>query len=190
MKNEIILFVLINLIGNLSFSQDCETIDTTIDKQYLYKSSKDGFSIPVNKTWSIAMEDRKAIVAILTEKNQLGSIGIIKNKNGYKIPSAHNITSDMIDKLFKKAAINIESKTITKTYVRNIKALQVSFNYIVRNIDSTINMTGISFLIVKDFNTYVFMFLSPPLLKNCLFPFYKNIMKNAYFEPEWFGKNN
>lgn len=184
------VLIIILIIGKTAYSQDCGQINTIVNSDYSYSNDKEGLALPFNDEWSIILENKQAIIVALAEKNQLGFASIVKNRNGYKIASAYDISEKMVDDLFLKAAVEIDDKVVTKTYVRNIKALQVEFDYNVRNINEIVKVKGLAYLIVKDYYTYIFMFNCQPTMKKCFFPFYKEIMKNAWFEPEWFGKNN
>jgi hypothetical protein len=189
MKHLKVLIILL-IIAKSAYSQDCSQLNTRVNNDYSYSNDTEGLALPFNDEWSIILENKQAIIVALAEKNQLGFASIVKSRNGYKIDSAYDISDKMVDDLFLKAAVDIEYKVVTKTYVRNIKALQVEFDYDVRNINEIVKVKGLAYFIVKDYDTYIFMFNCQPTMRKCFFPFYKEIMKNAWFEPEWFGKNN
>ena len=170
--------------------QNCSKIKVNIDSDYSYSNDNDGLTLPFNSDWSIILEDKQAIIVALTEKNQLGFASIIKIRHATKLASAHDLTDLMIDNLFTKAAVKIKSKSLTKTYVRNIKALQIEFDYDIMNLGDVIPMKGLAFMIEKEFYSYMFMFNCQPSMKTCFFPLFNNVMKNSTFEPDWFGKNN
>lgn len=185
-----ILIILLLTTSFYVFSQDCSKIKVNVDSDYSYYNENEGISLPFNSDWSIIIEDKQAIIVALTEKSQSGFASIIKIQHATKLESAHELSDLMIDNFFIKAAVKIKSKTLTKTYIRNIKALQIEFDYDVNNLDETIPMKGLAFMIEKGYFTYMFMFNCQPHMKKCYFPLFNNIMKNSFFEPDWFGKNN
>ena len=171
-------------------NQDCSKMNKDVNVDYSYVNEAEGFSIPFNKDWSIIMENNKAVVVALTDKPQVAIFSIIKAQHKYKLPSSHNLTDKMINDLLIKAALNVTSKTISKIYIRNIKALQVEFDYVVNNMGTSQSMKGLIYMIEKGFFTYMFMLNCQPQMEMCYFPFIKKSMSNAYFEQEWYGKNN
>ena len=77
-------------------------------------------------------------------------------------------------------------KIVTKPFLKNLKVLQIEFNYKVKNLEDTYQMSGLIYEVIKDGNTFVFMFTCPLNKKACYIPFYKSVMKNAYFGPTWY----
>jgi hypothetical protein len=181
-----ILTVISFLFFSIGFSQNCTGVKTIISKDYSYINEKENFSLSFNSSWSIIFENQKAIMVALTDEIQQGSASVIKNLNGYAISSAHNISEDMVNKLFKASGIDVYNKIITNTYLKNIKSKQVEYDYKIYNLGDTYHMTGLIFMLLKDNYTYVFMFSCPIDKKTCYIPFYKNVMKNAFFGQEWY----
>ena len=110
----------------------------------------------------------------------------MKNKNGYPINSAHDINENLVLQLIKKMGINLDDRKLTNVKLKNIPAKQIEYNHKVYNLGDTHLMSGIMYMIVNDGYTYVFMFNCQRGLKNCYIPFFKNVVKNSYFGPDWY----
>jgi hypothetical protein len=149
----------------------------------------ENFSLPLNKSWKIIIENYKAINVTLEDESRQGFISVLHNKNGYNIPSAHEITESVVNQLFKSMKYFISNRTITNTYLKNIKVKQIEYDYTITNLNDTYLMTGIMFMAMKGGYTFIFMFNCSREMKNCYLPFYKNVMKNAFFGPEWYHMN-
>lgn len=169
-----------------AISQSCIGINSKINFDYSYENKIEGISIPFNEDWSIIMENENAILVSLSEKTQLGTLTIIKNRNKFEINSAHDFTKKMIDDYLNLLSNNTKLKGTSKVYLHNIKSLQLEYNYKVFNLNETTIVEGLSFIIVKGNYTFFFLFNCEPVTKTCFFPFYKEIMKNTVFNQQWF----
>jgi hypothetical protein len=183
---KIYLFILLVISSIDSFSQSCTDINLEIDANSSYSSDEHSFEIPLNDSWGIAMENQKAIIVFLQNQDGTANGGVLKNRNGYQINSAHDIRENLITQLVKMVGINFDDKKTTDVKLKNIPAKQIEYNHKVYNLNETYLMSGIIFMIVKDSSTYIFMFNSPREMKDCYLPFFKEIMKNTYFGPEWY----
>lgn len=185
MKKHILLIAIFLLTFSI-YSQDCYKINTEIDVNFTYANISEDLEMPLNKTWNVALENKNAIVVFLKNENQQASAGIVKNKNGYHIDSAHDIDENLVLQLIKKMGINLDDRALTNVKLKNIPAKQIEYNHKVYNLGDTHLMSGIMYMIVNDGYTYVFMFNCQRNLKSCYIPFFKNIVKNTYFGPDWY----
>jgi hypothetical protein len=166
--------------------QNCINVDTNVLDDYSYSNKRENLSLPFNTSWSVAFENQGAILVALTDSNQQGQASILKNKNGYSIGSAYDLSANLITQLFQGAGMDVYEKKMTNTYLKNIKTKQVEYDYKVYNLGDTHYMSGIMFLLVKGGYTYVFMFNCTKAKKACYMPFYKNVMKQSFFGQEWY----
>ena len=169
-----------------SRAQTCTGIDRTINPDNSYNNITEDFSLPFNSTWTLAMENQRAILAALTTGANRGVASIMKNRNGYHVESAHQISDGMVEVLLKKTGIVTTRKLILNTYLKNLKAKQVEYEYRINNLDTHYQMAGIMFMLIKDGNTFVFMFQCELKDRSCFFPFFKDVMKNAFFGQSWY----
>ena len=77
-----LLFFIQTFVG---LSQTCSEVNTTVSDDYAYNNKTDNFSLPLNKSWSIIIENEKAIIVGLTDDNQKklsaskGSASVVKS---------------------------------------------------------------------------------------------------------------
>lgn len=166
--------------------QDCSSIDSSIDANFTYINTSEDLEMPLNKTWNVALENKNAIIVFLKNESGQATAGIVKNKNGYHIDSAHDINENLVLQLIKKMGINLDDRILADVKLKNIPAKQIEYNHKVYNLGDTYLMSGIMYMIVNDGYTYVFMFNCQRSLKSCYIPFFKNIVKNTYFGPDWY----
>lgn len=185
MKNSISVIIFITL-SSITFAQNCVDVNTTIDTEYSYVNNSEDIEMPLNRNWNIAFENQKAVLVFLQNTNGDANCGIVKNKNGYHINSAHDIDENLVVQLIKKMGINLNDRKLTNVKLKNIPTKQIEYNHKVYNLGDTYLMSGIMFMIVNDGYTYVFMFNFTRETKNCYLPYFKNVMKNTYFGPEWY----
>lgn len=185
MKKYIFLFSYF-LFSLSIYAQNCSAIDTDVDANFSYTNTNEDLEMPLNKTWNIALENKNAIIVFLQNENKQANAGIVKNKNGYHIDSAHDIDDNLILQLIKKMGINLDERTLTNVKLKNIPAKQIEYNHKVYNLGDTHLMSGIMYMIVNDGYTFVFMFNCQRDLKNCYIPFFKEIVKSTYFGPDWY----
>ena len=186
--------IILLLISLKSFCQDCNKIDFSIKADHSYVCALHDFSFPLNEGWKIVIENQKSLIVGLTDSMHYASAGVILNQNGYPIPSAHSINDQMVRDLAKKIASRLgkDFKILTtkKSYIKNIKVNIIEYEYVIKNLGDEIQMTGIMFQIVKKQNyTFEYMFNCSKSLKACYIPFFTNVMKQAYFGPEWYSLN-
>ena len=182
----VFIFITLFLILPESRAQTCTGIDRTINPDNSYNNLTEDFSLPFNSTWTLAMENQRAILAALTTGANRGVASIMKNRNGYYVESAHQISDGMVEALLKKTGIGTTRKLILNTYLKNLKAKQVEYEYQIKNLDTEYQMAGIMFMLIKDGNTFVFMFQCELKDRSCFFPFFKDVMKNAFFGQSWY----
>jgi hypothetical protein len=168
------------------FGQNCVDFKDTVSDDYSYNNETEDFSLPLNDTWEIIFENQKAILASLSNNSREGGVSVLKNKNGFIISSAHEIPEEINSQLFTKIGFLEPIKVVSKTFLKNLKVLQIEFEYKVKNLDDTYLMSGLIYEIIKDGNTFVFLFTCPQNKKVCYIPFYKSVMKNAYFGQTWY----
>lgn len=178
-----IIFCVLPLIG---LAQSCSEVNTKIDVNFSYINESEDLEMPLNKSWNIALENQKAVLVFLRNNSGQATAGIVKNKNGYHINSAHDINESLVAQLIKKMGINLDDRTLADVKLKNIPAKQIEYNHKVYNLGDTHLMSGIMYMIVNDGYTYVFMFNSTRELKTCYIPYFKSIIKNTYFGPEWY----
>ncbi len=171
---------------SISFSQNCSSINTQINAEYSYVNEFENLEIPFNKSWNISLENQKSIIVFLQSDDGNASAGIMKNKNGYRINSAHSISKDLVMQLINNLGSDLTNINLKDVKVRNLPVKQVEYNYKLYNLDETYLMSGLMYLFVKEGNTYVFMFNFKSDLKNCYVPFFKNVIKNTYYGPSWY----
>jgi hypothetical protein len=167
-------------------AQNCSSIDSTIDANFSYVNTSEDLEIPLNKTWNVALENKNAIIVFIKNDSDQATAGIVKNRNGYHIDSAHDINENLVLQLIKKMGINLDDRILTNVKLKNIPAKQIEYNHKVDNLGDTHLMSGIMYMIVNDGYTYVFMFNCQRSLKSCYVPIFKNIVKNIYFGPDWY----
>lgn len=184
---QIIFTSIIAIIGLSSlFGQNCLDFKDTVSNDFSYNNETEDFSLPLNETWEIIFENQKAILASLSNTSREGGVSVLKNINGFPISSAHEIPEEISNQLFIKIGFLEPTKVVSKTFLKNLKVLQIEFNYKVKNLDDIYLMTGLIYEIIKGGNTFVFMFTCPQNKKACYIPFYKTVMKNAYFGQTWY----
>jgi len=180
------LLLIVSILSTSIYSQECSTINRKIDANYSYVNTIEDLEIPFNSTWNVALENKNAILVFLKNNSEQATAGIVKNKNGYHINSAHDIDNNLILELIKKMGINLDDRTLSNVKLKNIPAKQIEYNHKVYNLGDTPLMSGIMYMIVNDGYTYVFMFNCQRNLKDCYIPFFKDIIKNTYFGPDWY----
>jgi hypothetical protein len=184
---KIFITAIIGIFGFYTlFGQNCLDFKDIVSDDYSYNNKTEDFSLPLNDTWDIIFENQKAILVSLSNTTREGGASVLKNRNGFAILSAHEIPEEVTNQLFTKIGFLEPEKVVTKTFLKNLKVLQIEFNYRVKNLEDTYQMAGIVFEIIKDGNTFVFMFTCPQNKKSCYIPFYKSVMKNAYFGQTWY----
>ncbi len=183
---QLLLIIIFCLLTSTSFAQNCSDINTKIDTNFSYVNESEDLEMPLNKSWNVALENQKAVIVFLQNDSGQATAGIVKNKNGYHINSAHDIDENLVVQLIKKMGINLDDRKLTDVKLKNIPAKQIEYNHKVYNLGDTHLMSGIMFMIVNDGYTYVFMFNSTREMKNCYIPYFKNVVKNTYFGPEWY----
>ena len=175
-----------SVLKTISFSQNCSGINTKLDSNFSYVNKSEDLEMPLNESWNIALENQKAILVFLQNEGGQATAGIVKNKNGYHINSLHDIDENLVVQLINKMGINLDDRKLTDFKLKNIPAKQIEYNHKVYNLGDTHLMSGIMYMIVNDGYTYVFMFNSTRELKSCYIPYFKSIVKNTYFGPEWY----
>lgn len=180
------LIIIFYLLTAKSFVQNCSDVKTEIDANFSYVNESEDLEMPFNESWNVALENQKAVIVFLQNDSGQATAGIVKNKNGYHINSAHDIDENLVVELINKMGINLDDRKLTDVKLKNIPAKQIEYNHKVYNLGDTHLMSGIMFLIVNDGHTYVFMFNSTREMKNCYIPFFTNVVKNTYFGPEWY----
>ncbi len=58
------------------------------------------------------------------------------------------------------------------------------FDYDVKNIKEIVKVKGLSYLIAKNYYSYIFIFNCQIKMEKCFSPIFKEIMKNAWLVPE------
>ncbi|WOD44931.1 hypothetical protein [Hwangdonia lutea] len=183
---KIIFLLILAIYCHSGFSQDCSSINTEINSNYSYTNSIEDLEMPLNEDWNIVLENKNAVLVFMKNDSEQASAGIMKNKNGYYIKSAHDINDRLIDQLIAKMGINLENRMLKNVKLKNIPAKLIIYNHKVYNLDDTHLMSGIMYMIVNDGYTYVFTFNTTRSLRNCYIPLFQNIIKNTYFGPEWY----
>lgn len=92
----------------------------------------------------------------------------------------------MINGLEKLSGVKMNNKKIRNVKLKNILAKEVEFDSQVVNLDETTLLSGVVYMIVKNDYTYLFMFNSLKDKKQCYLPFFKSVMKEAYFNQSWY----
>lgn len=186
MKYYFILSFLLICVNLNTYSQNCNNIDLSVSDDYSYNNESEDFSLPFNKNWNILIENQRAIIVGLNDNYNTGSASVLKNRNGYIIESAHNLSKSLIVDLFRSMKINAQNLNIENAFLKNIPTKIVEFDYKIINLNETQNTSGMIFFLVKERYTYVFMFNCNAEYKKCYFPFFENVMKSAYFGQEWY----
>ena len=126
MKKRILLLSFLIINAFWGFSQNCSGVKTSISEDYSYVNEYENFSLPFNNTWNIALENERAIIVLLTDNAQLGSVSIVKNRNGYQVSSGHAVSEKMVNELFPQ-------KSKAKEYFNTVKAMvSITFGYLSR----------------------------------------------------------
>ena len=185
MKNNILTLLMV-FVTSLAFSQNCTNVNTIVNSDYAYVHENLGLALPFNKDWVITVENEQAIIALLHSSNGDANAAIIRNKNGYRINSAHDIDENLINGLEKLSGVKMNNKKIRNVKLKNILAKEVEFDSQVVNLDETTLLSGVVYMIVKNDYTYLFMFNSLKDKKQCYLPFFKSVMKEAYFNQSWY----
>jgi len=184
MKKILFLIFLFNTF--FSFSQDCLGINININENYAYTNNLEKLEIPFNQNWKVYLENEAAVLVMLKNDSGEAMMGIMKNKNGYYLSSAHQIDSNLVLQLVQKMTGRLDSRILSNVRLKNIPAKQIEYDYSVQNLSDSYSMSGIMYMIIKGSYTYVFMLNCQRELKNCYIPFFKNIIKNTYFGPDWY----
>jgi hypothetical protein len=183
---KILLTIILIALSSISLSQNCSDVNTKIDAKYSYVNTSEDLEIPLNESWNIALENQKAVLVFLQNTSGNATAGIVKNKNGYHINSAHDINENLVVQLIKKMGINLDDRKLVDVKLKNVRAKQIEYNHKVYNLGDTHLMSGIMYMIVNNGYTYVFMFNSTREAKSCYIPYFKSIIKNTYFGPDWY----
>ncbi len=185
-KHKKILFLILILSYSYVFSQDCSSMDNSINVNFSYSNTIENIEMPFNEDWGIVFENQKAILVYLQEQSGNAIVGIVKNKNGYRIDSAHDINEELISQLVEKMTGSLDDIILTNVRLKNIPVKQVEYNSTVYNLGDKHLMGGLMYMIINDGYTYVFMLHCKKNLKKCYIPFFENVMKNTYFGQEWY----
>lgn len=185
--NKILLSTILIIVEFYPLSgQNCTDFNDMVSDDYSYNNETNDFSLPLNDTWEVIFENQKAILVSLSNNTREGGVSVLKNRNGFTIMSAHEIPEEINNQLFTKIGFLEPEKVVTKTFLKNLKVLQIEFNYKVKNLEDIYQMSGLIYEVIKDENTFVFMFTCPRNKKACYIPFYKSVIKNAYFGQTWY----
>ncbi|TVR81110.1 MAG: hypothetical protein EA412_03630 [Chitinophagaceae bacterium] len=167
--------------------QNCRTINNTvITTNYLYTSNSEGIKMPFNDSWIILLENQNAVIVALAERNGKASAGIVKNRNGFFVRNAHQIAENMIYDLIRMAGIEMDKNTIRNLRIKNIPVKEIEFEYTLYNLNEKYLMAGLIYVVVKGNYSYLFIFSSEVEDKICFYPFFREVMKNTFYDPQWY----